>query len=340
MFPEPQGLSTAEMQTIAREMNFSESTFILPAEGVGADPGRAGRRCESSLLAPSCQWPGIRRSAARLRSPRRESSRPGRRFRVRARRRPHAGVAEWSGEQAVVRVDDATPAVVRRDRVGSRGVVGRRSESRRVNLRPPAAAGGVVRRAVHVRPVASRAAVDRVSVDLSADGGATPKQESRSYLLFFFTTDGAGTNGDSAETVYSRMLAPSFGIVEDPATGGASGPLGCYLGALRDRSVRGGPGHREPARCRDGTAQPHLHLDRRPDGGITRVRVGGHRCCWQRGLVLMTTRRRRGFEGFTGYRAIRAIRSRFSVVGWTFSLQFSCSNHRASHRTTPTYNLT
>jgi trans-2,3-dihydro-3-hydroxyanthranilate isomerase len=30
-------------------------------------------------------------------------------------------------------------------------------------------------------------------------------------------------------TVHSRMFAPVVGITEDPATGGASGPLGCYL---------------------------------------------------------------------------------------------------------------
>lgn len=30
-------------------------------------------------------------------------------------------------------------------------------------------------------------------------------------------------------TVHSRMFAPGLGIQEDPATGGASGPLGCYL---------------------------------------------------------------------------------------------------------------
>ncbi len=29
--------------------------------------------------------------------------------------------------------------------------------------------------------------------------------------------------------VHSRMFAPAIGIVEDPATGAASGPLGCYL---------------------------------------------------------------------------------------------------------------
>jgi len=30
-------------------------------------------------------------------------------------------------------------------------------------------------------------------------------------------------------TVHSRMFAPAMGIAEDPATGTASGPLGCYL---------------------------------------------------------------------------------------------------------------
>jgi len=29
--------------------------------------------------------------------------------------------------------------------------------------------------------------------------------------------------------VYSRMFAPGLGVPEDAATGGASGPLGCYL---------------------------------------------------------------------------------------------------------------
>src|SRR5213592_1775474 len=30
-------------------------------------------------------------------------------------------------------------------------------------------------------------------------------------------------------TVHSRMFAPAMGIAEDPATGAASGRLGCYL---------------------------------------------------------------------------------------------------------------
>src|SRR5829696_7682054 len=43
--------------------------------------------------------------------------------------------------------------------------------------------------------------------------------------VFVFTreVEGAGS------TVHSRMFAPGMGITEDPATGAASGPLGCYL---------------------------------------------------------------------------------------------------------------
>jgi trans-2,3-dihydro-3-hydroxyanthranilate isomerase len=43
--------------------------------------------------------------------------------------------------------------------------------------------------------------------------------------IFVFTTE---TEFDGSN-VHSRMFAPGMGVAEDPATGGASGPLGCYL---------------------------------------------------------------------------------------------------------------
>lgn len=43
--------------------------------------------------------------------------------------------------------------------------------------------------------------------------------------VFVFTTE----IEHAGSTVHSRMFAPIFGIAEDPATGSASGPLGCYL---------------------------------------------------------------------------------------------------------------
>ena len=63
---------------------------------------------------------------------------------------------------------------------------------------------------------------------------------------------------------------------EDPATGSASGPLGCYLvrHGLVPASAAGTIDQR--AGREDGTAQPHPHPDRRSSGqDITRVQVGG-----------------------------------------------------------------
>src|SRR5207253_9225124 len=34
---------------------------------------------------------------------------------------------------------------------------------------------------------------------------------------------------NAGSTAHSRMFAPGAGVAEDPATGAASGPLGCYL---------------------------------------------------------------------------------------------------------------
>ncbi|OFW04784.1 MAG: hypothetical protein A3H96_10230 [Acidobacteria bacterium RIFCSPLOWO2_02_FULL_67_36] len=71
------------------------------------------------------------------------------------------------------------------------------------------------------------------------------------------------------------MLVPSLGVAEDPATGAASGPLGCYLlrhGVVTPEAARSmlslqGVAMRRPSRV-------HISIDSR-DGEITRVRVGG-----------------------------------------------------------------
>jgi trans-2,3-dihydro-3-hydroxyanthranilate isomerase len=71
------------------------------------------------------------------------------------------------------------------------------------------------------------------------------------------------------------MLAPGFGISEDPATGSASGPLGCYLyhhgvvsaAAARNMISLQGVAMRRPSR---------IHISIETSGEtITRVRVGG-----------------------------------------------------------------
>ncbi len=43
--------------------------------------------------------------------------------------------------------------------------------------------------------------------------------------IFLFSVGGPSPD----DHVYGRMFAPDFGIIEDPATGSAAGPVGCYV---------------------------------------------------------------------------------------------------------------
>ena len=120
----------------------------------------------------------------------------------------------------------------------------------------------------------SRRGVDAVSVDRKALARCCREAGIEVLPAFFFTTDGKPEN-EAAQTVYSRMLAPGFGIAEDPATGAASGPLGCYLlhhdvvtpEAARNILSLQGVAMLRPSRV-------HISIDS-SNGAITRVRVGG-----------------------------------------------------------------
>ena len=70
--------------------------------------------------------------------------------------------------------------------------------------------------------------------------------------------------------------APGSGIAEDPATGGASGPLGCYLvkhglvrrDQMQDMVSLQGVKMGRPSRI-------HIRITENATGRITRVQVGG-----------------------------------------------------------------
>ncbi len=76
----------------------------------------------------------------------------------------------------------------------------------------------------------------------------------------------------TAEGVTARMFDSEFGIGEDPATGSAAGPLGAYLaeygdlGTTRPVSIRQGEQVGRPS---------ELHVEARRENGAWRVRVGG-----------------------------------------------------------------
>lgn len=74
-------------------------------------------------------------------------------------------------------------------------------------------------------PLQSREAVDaivfdRARIQQAFDSMGVPE---RGIVAFVAETDRQDPGA------YTRMFAPCLGVLEDPATGGASGPLGSYL---------------------------------------------------------------------------------------------------------------
>jgi trans-2,3-dihydro-3-hydroxyanthranilate isomerase len=134
-------------------------------------------------------------------------------------------------------------------------------------------------------PLRSRGAVDRVALDRRALQRALASVGRDDLPAFFFTTDRDGARGD--ETVYSRMLAPAFGIAEDPATGSASGPLGCYL--LRHGLVTADEARTLVSLQGAAMGRPsRIHISIESDGGaIARVRVGGSAVLVAEGRVMV-----------------------------------------------------
>jgi len=74
-------------------------------------------------------------------------------------------------------------------------------------------------------PLATRMAVDSIVVNAGMLEALLHETKTGAHGVFVFSAE---RSSDRA-TAYSRMFAPGLGVAEDPATGSASGPLGCYL---------------------------------------------------------------------------------------------------------------
>jgi trans-2,3-dihydro-3-hydroxyanthranilate isomerase len=273
VFPEPQGLTTELMQTIAREMNFSESTFILPREGTGDvrmrifTPGEelpmAGHPTIGSTFALALE--GV---IARGRSE----------FVFELGVGPTPVSMDWDGRGlAFAWMTQALPVVgpAINDRGALAQALGIAAGDFASGLLPQVISCGLPYLIV---PLGSRRAVDAVQVDRRALVRCLSPVGLDEHPVFVFTTEGD-------ETTYSRMLAPGLGVGEDPATGSAAGPLGCYLvqhrvvpaDAARAMLNLQGVAMRRPSRI-------HISIDTEGDR-ITRVRVGGQSVLVGRGSL-------------------------------------------------------
>ena len=269
VFPEPQGLDTRLMQTITREMNFSECTFIFPPE--------RGGDCRMRIFTPGSELPmaGHPTIGSTFALALEGVIAPGRReFVFELGVGPTPVSLEWNqSDLAFAWMTQQLPAfgAIVEDRPALAAAIGVSETDLVPGLPAQVVSCGVPFLFV---PLVSRSAVDRVELDRRALSRCSAGIDE----AFFFTTEGE-------ETVYSRMLAPGLGIAEDPATGGASGPLGCYLlhhnvvspEAARTMLSLQGVAMKRPSRI-------HISIDSEADR-ITRVRVGGRSVLVGRGEV-------------------------------------------------------
>ena len=276
VFPSPGKLSTEAMQKIAQEMNFSESTFIYPA--------RSGGDIHMRIFTPGTELPmaghptiGSTFALAHLGTI--PAGREHWTFELGVG--PIAVSLEWkNGELSFAWMTQLLPSFG--DEIGDRESVaaacGVAASDLMEGMPVQQVSCGVPFLFVALK---TRRAVDAVNIDLRALSKCSREAGVPDLPVFFFTPERGGD-----ETVYSRMLAPGFGITEDPATGGASGPLGSYMlhhGIVTAEQARSmvslqGVAMRRPSRI-------HISIDS-DDEMITRVRVGGQSVLAGRGQLL------------------------------------------------------
>lgn len=212
VFPDARGIDDAIMQRIARELNLSETVFIQPA-----------------MRADCAAW-------FRIFTPTREmifAGHPtvGGSYVLLAEGMVPLGVEHFSVEEKVgpvpIRVEPGerqmiwltTPAIAFREEYDPKlcaRALGLNAEAL-LPIRPQLVDAGNPTLFVALK---SKADVDRCSIDATAFS-ALRYDRDKAFCIFAFSPTDQGA--------YSRMFAPEYGIVEDPATGSSTGPLAAFM---------------------------------------------------------------------------------------------------------------
>ena len=264
VFIDPAGLSTDEMTRITREMNFSECTFILPAEESGTDV-RVRIFCPDGEM-PFAGHPVIGSTFALVHEGLVRADRA--RVVLGLGLGPTAVDLEWrGGELTFAWMTQRPPAfgtiVSDRDRLAS--ALGIPGDAVPDGLPIQEVSCGLPFLFV---PLASRSAVDGCVLDSRAAAVVFGAAGIAPRGIMVFSTEPA----DDDTTVYTRMLGTER---EDPATGSASGPLGCYLvqyGLVPPGRARRIVSRQGVKMCRP--SRVHIRIAGEPDA-ITDVKVGG-----------------------------------------------------------------
>lgn len=279
VFHEADAIGEPLMPVLAREMNFPESTFLTSGATAGTD--QRMRIFTPDVELPMAGHPTIGSAFAMAALGRIRAPQPRLVFDCKVGPIPVELI--WRGDGALdfAWMDQPLPTFSE-----PFGEAARAALARALGVDAADLAGSPVQTISTGVPflfarLQSEEAVDRAWADRAALAAAcrTAGEEPRSVFVFAMSArDGV--------SCYSRMFAPEFGIAEDPATGSASGPLGCYL--LRHGLVTAGQAGalvslqgvkmRRPSRI-------HIAIESSGTGAITRVRVGGRAVVVGEGVI-------------------------------------------------------
>jgi trans-2,3-dihydro-3-hydroxyanthranilate isomerase len=229
VFPDGAGVPEERMQAIARELNLSETVFVLPA-------GRADCAVRLRIFTPSREMPFAGHPTV------------GTAWVLLDQGMVARGTDRFMVEEGVgpvpVRVDAegliwlTTPAIAygrTYDAEACAAALGL-ARSDLLEVAPQWVSAGNPTIFVAVR---DREAVDRAQLEVAGlrgmiASGAGSGESGAGACVFVFAPVETGA--------YSRMFAPELGIVEDPATGSSTGPLASFM--MRHGLVAGGAGVR------------------------------------------------------------------------------------------------
>ena len=283
VFPSVMGLPTATMQAIAREFNFSETTFVEKT-------GRAGCTCRVRIFTPGRELPFAGHPTLGT-----------------AHVLVHAGavpghaaeggsVAGAAGHVDLVFEEGVGPVKVRVTLDAGRPVFAELTAAKVPEAGPPPPDAAALARVLSLDPsdlvggrftpqsfscgipflfvpVKSREVLARARIDRTRFDEILAKHPSNDCFVFAIDPPGSGPAADGP-TIRARMFAPAEGIEEDPATGSAAAALSGYLAARDDSNastlrwtVHQGVEMGRPSLLR-------VTAERGP-AGITSVRVGG-----------------------------------------------------------------
>jgi trans-2,3-dihydro-3-hydroxyanthranilate isomerase len=225
VFPEAEGLTAEEMQQLAREMNLSETTFVLPSQAPGAD-------FKVRIFTPAAELPfaghpvvGTHWVLAHL----------GRVKLCEPVTRVHfeLGVGVLPAdlhvtgsrvERVVMTQGRPTFHTVLEDVTDLAAGLGLSPDAIiETGLPAQIVSTGVPQMMVPIRSLAEVQALDASKLNTAALNQVCREFGTQCVMVFTFETERQDA------TVHVRMFAPLLGVPEDPATGSANGALGAYL---------------------------------------------------------------------------------------------------------------